>query len=101
MKQYLPPKPVKVINTKSDEVSYFKSMKQCMDHYSIQYPQIIKWLKRGTPVQYGPREGLIFYYATDRELMDADFEYRQFIKHPKFELHGNGDMSLYRGINND
>jgi hypothetical protein len=63
------PRPIKVINVSTGEVLVFRSVSACMAHYSIQSKQIYQWLNRDGPVLAGPREDLIFEYASEEDLM--------------------------------
>jgi hypothetical protein len=73
---YRLPKPVKVTNTITGEITFFRAIMTCMEHYDLQYNQINKWLNRKTPVLQGPRKGLSFEYATEEEVLQDDFDRR-------------------------
>ena len=72
--KYYEPQPV-LVSEPDGSVRPFTSMKKCMTYYGIKYEQLKKWLDRGGPVQGGPRKGMTFVYASEKDIKSAEMAY--------------------------
>ena len=72
--KYYEPQPV-IVSESDGTVKPFTSMKKCMLHYGIKYEQLKKWLDRGGPVQGGPRKGMVFVYASEKDVKTGQLAY--------------------------